>query len=164
MTDKQIIIDGIDVSGCVCFAHYHTVANDAGMILFEIENSCTPKQKPCEDIKSCIFKKLTKQLKRKEKECAELEQQYKDLQEDLLNCTACRTTATLKKQLDQLKAENEILKEKLVISFKSDKKTLKIIKALDEIEKYCNRCKQYIEGIANAYVISDIINKAKEGE
>ena len=38
-------------------------------------------------------------------------------------------------ELDQLKAENEILKEKLIISSNSDKKTLKIIKTLAEIKE-----------------------------
>lgn len=39
------------------------------------------------------------------------------------------------KELEQLKSENEILKEKLVISSNSDKKTLKIIQTLAEIKE-----------------------------
>ena len=50
----------------------------------------------------------------------------------------CKNCYELQEQLDQLKAENEILKEKLVISSNSDKKTLKIIQTLTEIKDICN--------------------------
>ena len=52
------------------------------------------------------------------------------------------------KQLNQLKTENETLKEKIIISSNSDKRTLKIIQALSEINEnvknvkknICNNC------------------------
>lgn len=52
------------------------------------------------------------------------------------------------KQLNHLKTENETLKEKIIISSNSDKRTLKIIQALSEINEnvknvkknICNNC------------------------
>lgn len=130
------------------------------------------KKEQCEKT-HCYYRcysKLYKQLKRKEQECEELERQYEILQKDMLNCTACRTTEKLNQQLDQLKAENEILKEKLVISSNADKQTIKMIQVLDEIEEYL---KTQLDGFGNAVYsvdksaitkIADIINKAKDGE
>lgn len=203
MTDKQII-DGVDVSGCKYYIE--------GEYPFDcdIEYSCKEMY--------CYYK----QLKRKEQECEELERQYKELQEDLLNCTACKATEKLKNELEQyknlakkhladffevnnklekimlylkidnisdlnngislnsevvdrllsnikeLETKNETLKEKLVISSNSDKSTLRMIKALDEIEEYL---KNQLDGFGNAVYsvdksaikkISDIIKKAKE--
>lgn len=86
------------------------------------------------------------------------------------------TIVDLQAQLDQLKAENEILKEKLVISSNSDKRTLKIIKALNEIEEYttkqfCDNCEEIgsTELMSHCefceyYEIFDIINKARGGK
>lgn len=69
MTDKQIIIDGVDISKC---KHYDEVFNycdqsylgEGGLL----KNTKNPKR--CECSPNCYYK----QLKRKEKECEELKQ------------------------------------------------------------------------------------------
>lgn len=99
MTNKQIIIDGVDVSGCKNSRYYDNICHC---------DLCYT-EKTCKDFKNCYYK----QLKRKEREYEELERQFEIMKKDMLECTACRATSTLKKQLDQLKAENDELKEEV---------------------------------------------------
>ena len=76
MTDKQIIIDGIDISKC---KHYDEVFNycdqsylgEGGLL----KNTKNPKR--CECSPNCYYK----QLKRKEQECEELKEEIDDLKE-----------------------------------------------------------------------------------
>ena len=78
MTDKQIIIDGVDVSGCKCF--YINASHP------ELQECINPYCKDlCKNNPNCYYK----QLKRKEQECEELKNER---------------TIDLVKQLDQLKA------------------------------------------------------------
>ena len=152
MTDKQIIIDGVDVSGCEDYKCDGTCANSA-YHLFNFETKYANCQNP-----NCYYK----QLKRKEQECEKLKTQY--------NCYACGTCNgkedyrnlekhhiglrksfdELHKQLDQLKAENKELKEELeelkeeneyneanAIEFKQ---TLTEIKEIAERGLNCSQC------------------------
>ena len=80
MTDKQIIIDGVDVSKC----EYHSL-NKNNCSLCSLSNNLICSYKPF-----CYYK----QLKAKEQECERLKNER---------------TIDLVKQLDQLKAENEEL-------------------------------------------------------
>ena len=105
MTDKQIMIDGVDVSKCTCF--------DDGECLNPCETVTV-----CEASINCRYK----QLKRKEQECETLasqldfEVQKKECLEQ--ECERWKSNFNgkvsaieeLLKQLDQLKAENEELK------------------------------------------------------
>lgn len=83
---------------------------------------------------------------------------------------ACEIQARLYHQNEQLKIskENEILKEKLVISSNADKQTIKIIKALDEIRDIAVDGRCFYDEIEQQDErewfdqILDIINKAKE--
>lgn len=95
MTDKQIIIDGVDVSGCE---------------YFEDEECLNPSETVvnCEASPNCYYK----QLKAKEQECEELkiyiesnEQQVKEVE------TLVMDNDRLINELDLLKAENEELKK-----------------------------------------------------
>ena len=81
------MIDGIDVKECTCFSNWHTIMTGAGIVYKEIENCCTPKQKPCKDIKNCCFKKLAKQLTRKTQECEQAERKLERIREVLTNIT-----------------------------------------------------------------------------
>lgn len=99
MNNEQIIIDGIDVSGCEHF-------DDSG-------NYNCRGCRWCKDNPNCHYKKW----KRKEQECEELK--------DKLNCCFCKPimglddienfkkcveiTECFRRQLDKLKAENETL-------------------------------------------------------
>ena len=70
MTDKQIIIDGVDVSGCECYSEHRE-----GYCGWHI---------PCEgDICPYKLKWALQQLKRKEQECEEKDKYVKFLLEKL---------------------------------------------------------------------------------
>jgi tRNA nucleotidyltransferase/poly(A) polymerase len=96
MTDKQIIIDGVDVSGCehydeVCLGNHH--------------------YKWCKDNDNCYYK----QLKSKEQECEFSNLRIIQLQETLSQYETDLSTKdciveTCKAQYKELKAENEELK------------------------------------------------------
>ena len=92
MTDKQIIIDGIDVAKCRCFTSEWDF-NNCGHICKRTE---------------CKYKRLwyKKQLARKEQECEKLKEEIK------INGFGC-FNIEMSEQLDQLKAENEELKAQL---------------------------------------------------
>ncbi len=90
MTDKQIIIDGVDVSGCLFFTQY-------GFCIAQLEilggsGKCSVNNQNCD----------YKQLKRKEQECKELKQR-------LQQCW--KVEYSFVEQLDQLKAEKGVLKK-----------------------------------------------------
>ncbi len=71
--NKQIIIDGVDVSGC-------EFSLDCISIICELKNGRTDKCN-CSDYPHCYFK----QLARKTQECEELKEECEDLKEDRYN-------------------------------------------------------------------------------
>lgn len=76
MTDKEIIIDGIDVSKCEFYCEeYCNLSND--------RNERLPFAEKCTGYCDCCFK----QLKRKEQECEELKEKQKELLHD---CNSCK--------------------------------------------------------------------------
>ena len=74
MTDKQIIIDGVDVSGCCQYMHRYMEDYDIDTLDY-----CRHHFKPCKDVnvKYCYYK----QLKRKEQECEELKKTLTEIKE-----------------------------------------------------------------------------------
>ena len=126
MTDKQIIIDGVDVSGC------RYLFDDTSYK--RSKTSCSITLKDCKYLgNNCYYK----QLKAKEQECEKLKLDLIEAKAhgDYLNNLALSETLNLaSEQLDQLKAENEILekdkanleviKETLKVQFKQLKQTL----------------------------------------
>lgn len=105
--DKQIIIDGIDVSCCEDYGY----RGKAG-------HWCHNYDEPCTDYPNCIYKRL----KRKEQECEELKGKLKYIRDENVHLKESATDEqmdflalnnyirTLEFQIDQLKAENEELK------------------------------------------------------
>lgn len=92
MTDKQIIIDGVDVSGCLFFTQYAFCT--AQLEILGGSGKCSVNNQNC----------YYKQLKRKEQECERLKRDYFKQNEWLQE---------QKKELDQLKAENKKLKKRV---------------------------------------------------
>ena len=96
MAGKEIIIDDVDISGCeycLKMTKYRcTIQRDVYKCL-------------CEENPNCHYK----QLKRKEQECEKLKSDLTDLSK-IIDCKN-GTILTFKEQLDQLKAENEKLKQ-----------------------------------------------------
>ena len=77
MTDKQIIIDGVDVSGCEfltktrhCKAHISIMGTDTNK---------------CKCFSNCYYK----QLKRKEQECEKLKEELEAVYDDCKGCPTC---------------------------------------------------------------------------
>lgn len=102
MTNKQIIINEVDVSWCEWIRE---IELDSEYIC--TCNSLNKTSSYCKDNPNCYYK----QLKEKEKECEELEKLYKELQDDMLSCNKCRATIKLQQQLDQLKQTIAEIKE-----------------------------------------------------
>ena len=72
MDDKQIIIDGVDVSGC------GFIAKEDEYSLYDrvYKGQCRcSNEEMCKDHPNCFYKKALKQLKCKEKECEEFKKQ-----------------------------------------------------------------------------------------
>lgn len=126
----------------------------------------------CDEIDDCFIKELLGKLKRKEQECNNLQSELD---------FAVQQKECLEQKFDQLKAENEKLKEKFKKFFNIDNQECWNIaflnnenerykQALDGIEEYL---KTQLDGFGNAVYsveksaitkILDIINKAKDGE
>ena len=177
MTDKEIIIDGVDVSGCF---HYKNQSCIADYLLTDQDFS----NAKCAYSPNCHFK----QLQRKTQEC---EQKEKELlsNEKIIN--------KLMKEVDELKQECEKLKNQVDEDYNyytTELKTLRDIisnkekrnaalflmsnryrKALKKIEglikNFCKDCSDYEncnwdkEGCYYSLIpnLKDIINKAKGG-
>lgn len=88
MTDKQIIIDGIDVAGCVYYKQ-ECIANCGMFALGDFK---------CEG-QICLYK----QLKRKEQECEELKKRLESFQKDYSKLYQVVENKGYIKELDQLK-------------------------------------------------------------
>lgn len=117
MTDKQIIIDGIEIYKC----------RNAKRSIFGIDVECQLGG-DCSQRPDCDYK----QLKRKEQECEELKIEVEKwesaftLDTKMLDNADCRKNE-LEQQIDQLKAENDELKEQLE-------------RADEDIKAKCTRC------------------------
>lgn len=107
MTDEQIIIDGVDVSGCnlyrdeVSFIGGEIITDICSIWIWQrdykgLEPSCVMKCH-CFDNPNCYYK----QLKRKEQECEELKKECENWE------SLCKHAD---KQIDELEAELEALK------------------------------------------------------
>lgn len=155
----KVIIDGVDVSGCVCFATAQGVATVNGILVKDIDNACTVKQKPCEDIKNCMFKKQYKQLKRLQHYQAEFEH---ELMNDYTydgyispnGFTPIDVIKHIKSELKRLQAENERLKEE---NEKTEETAISLLNIQNELAKSCVIYKQTLQEIRE---IADIIANA----
>lgn len=79
MTDKQIIIDGVDISGCEKQGETIAGITCGNGERIRLANEIITKHKLCKDNPNCVYK----QLARKEQECEELEHKLKQAEEKL---------------------------------------------------------------------------------
>ena len=102
MTDKQIIIDGIDVSGCCQYMPRYMEDYDIDTLDY-----CRQNFKPCEDVdvKYCYYK----QLKHKEQECERLKEDIERWKSNFNGKVSA--IEELLQQLDQLKKTLTEIKE-----------------------------------------------------
>ena len=150
MTDKQIIIDGVDVSGCAGYYFSPTKFHSCQDIQ-QVNNLGYEQDTLCEQNPNCYYK----QLKRKEQECERLKEEVSLLKESNSKLQQIEDVNSLEKcylqQLDQLKAENEKLK-KQVCGLRPELKSI--------IDKTC--CKYNIEAKYYHEKIVEIINNLDE--
>ena len=96
MTDKQIIIDGVDVNGCEKQGETIAGITCGNGERIRLANEIITKHKLCKDNPNCVYK----QLKAKEQECEELKEKVKKYGE--INEQETKDSA-------ELKVENEAL-------------------------------------------------------
>lgn len=147
--DKQIIIDGVDVSKCQDF-YISTVIN--GEYCYCVSDNA--KHLACKNNPNCYFK----QLKRKEQECENLKVEEKYLKQ------CCQKAG---KELAKHSFEYDGKEKNLVVqAIELNEKYDKLKQALEEIEKVClEDTYTFADGTQMRYDSLDdilyIINKAK---
>ena len=140
MSNKQVIIDRVDVSGCEKQGETIAGITCGNGERIRLANEIITKHKLCKDNPNCVYKQLKRKeqackewkeeyhakveelneleekLLRKEQECKELEKElakvYKDIKLSPL-CYKCDEEECLQKEIDKLKAENEMLRDEL---------------------------------------------------
>lgn len=117
MTDKQIIIDGIDVSGCDFLAKKDDYCSYSG-VTYAYKGQCMcSDEEMCKEHPKCFYKKVLKQLKRKEQECEELKEELKTKTYHWEQCTEEILKGT-KQFVDRMeKAEKTLAEIKEIIHF-----------------------------------------------
>lgn len=110
MTNKQIIIDGVDVSGCCQYMPRYMEDYDIDTLDY-----CRYHFKPCKDVdvKYCYFK----QLKRKEQECERLKDELSTYGATGI-CETCTEKSVLQndKYIKALREIKEIAEENIRIA------------------------------------------------
>ena len=169
MTDKQIMINDVDVSRCDFLAKEDDYCSYSGEYrAYKGQCGCSDEEM-CKDHPNCYFK----QLKRKEKECEELREyhnkcceefenekkelleKYIQLSRDFYSGKYCNVEKC--KQLDQLKAENEELKTMLKdLSYENQKFCYQIEEQTKQLEPFKD---EYFKGLDNV-VIAELAKKS----
>ena len=136
MTDKQIIIDGVDVSGCSFFDIHYLKDEDV-----EIKNFCRIVHCDCDSYPNCYYK----QLKRKEQECKKWKNAY-EVKEDAL-AESEEYCEELEEQYNKLKAKNDELKgirdRNFLHALEERKRADKLSKTLIEIKEIAEKEVKY---------------------
>ena len=139
MTDKQIIIDGVDISGCECY----TPNIKMDCLMYPLQSDA------CKNSPNCYYK----QLKAKEQECEELKETIDDFISDnsfLYSYDGKQPSDLYELQECMQSSMNEFVKYK---------------QTLDEIEEFCIVYSDNHDAYENVYKhILEIINEAKDGE
>ena len=133
MTDKQIIIDGVDVSECKYFQS-SCVPDYSGGYLYK--NVCRNHGFYDCDKKPCAFKciEYQKQLKRKEQECEKLHERIASIIYNLTGGRLSYSTYTLEACEQAYRDQLDIDVEKATRELQVDVSKYK--QALDEIRQY----------------------------
>ena len=136
MSKKQIIIDGVDVSGCCQYMPRYMEDYDIDTLDY-----CRYHFKPCKDVdvKYCYYK----QLARKEQECEELKEDIERWKSNFNGKVSA--IEELLQQLDQLKAKN-----------------IKIYKTLTEIKEIADKDFRHTAWEEYAKQLKQILQKISE--
>lgn len=167
MTDKeQIIINGVDVSGCDFLAKEDIYNSYSGVTTaYKGQCGCSDDEM-CKDHRNCGYKKLARQLQRK---TAELDE-YKKSKQSSYEALQARanelemSNRKLKQECEELKAYAQAQENQRETYYKE---FLRKDKALDEIEEISddyNRVEKTSQYYRDGFEeILDIISKVKEG-
>ena len=176
MTDKQIIIDGVDVSGCECIIEDYQRANNFEGRYEHIKNVCELGERGaeyynlfCKDNPNCYYK----QLKRKEQElkniCKAFDIEYATDEETGNLIGRCNKLYKKEQECEELTADTVYLRdrvgklERAILRRNAQLDQLK--QTLDEIEEFCIVYSSNHDAYENVYKhILEIINEAKDGE
>ena len=105
MTDKQIIIDGVDVSGCKKYEHEIVRCNATLKNMCFCGGRCTDKKNA-----DCYFK----QLKRKEQECEKYKQTLTEIKEIAeKQCNICEAITPIDEYKDCKKCWQGVIIQKI---------------------------------------------------
>lgn len=139
MTDKQIIIDGVDVSGCEYY--------DKNKPLL----TCVCEEYPCSECHSCYYK----QLKRKEQECEKLKHKIFRYEELLKHSAMAQNTYTAE-EVNIIASGIKFVGKSLIVE-----ENIKLHKTLTEIKEIATCC---IEGDVAIIRMKQILQKISEVE
>lgn len=187
MTDKEIVVGGIDVSGCKCLRNVKIILELARPEDFELLCGATNGAMKCEQWKDCYYKQLQRKTKECEKKSWEIgnlgykiKNQRREINERLKQieklkrkeqeCEELKSQIeTYSKMIDNSEfkiALTDVRSGEREVWRKLGNKAQKYEQALDEIEKECKRIIEDEYTIYQAtgicYEILDIINKAKD--
>ena len=130
MTDKQIIIDGVNVSGCEKQGETIAGITCGNGERIRLANEIITKHKLCKDNPNCVYK----QLKRKEQECEALQISENEAGEIIAELKAYKdVNEDFKTAWKELKSENEELK-KIINEAKNSNLDLKSFLVGEEIQ------------------------------
>lgn len=125
MTNKQIIINGVDVNGCDFLAKKDDYCSYSG-VTYAYKGQCMcSDEEMCKEHPKCFYKKVLKQLKRKEQECEEL----KDKNQYLIN-TCCHFKNEIKKYKKAVHKYKVVLQDKIKRLHLSHREFLKEINSV----------------------------------
>lgn len=124
MENKEIYIDGVDVSGCDFLSKEDDYCPYSGEYRAYKEQCGCSDEEMCKDHPNCFYKKALNQLKRKEQECEELKEQLERKEENYQKLLSksnkyihnlvdenIQDISNLARQLDQLKKYIAEIKE-----------------------------------------------------
>ncbi len=154
MTDKEIVVGGINVSGCKCLRNVKIILELARPEDFELLCGATNGAMKCEQWKDCYYK----QLQRKIKECEEKSWEIGNLGYKIKNQR--REINERLKQIEKLKRKeqecDELRKENKKLIWKCLERKCKIINLINE-----NSTKEVIYRI-NGKCVKTTANRVKE--
>lgn len=147
--NKQILIDGVDVSGCTKYEHEIIRCNTSLKNMCFYGGRCTDKRNA-----DCYYK----QLKRKEQECNELRTERKNLKWDLENNIQVKNHAM--EEINQLKAENDdyikVIEHLKTIIKDFTQEMVKLRQTIAEIEDICGI--GIVNGLSEEQYLSELRN------
>ena len=157
MTDKQIIIDGVDVSGCefytngwcCCALLYEEHCKDCSYCMYKLKRQLKAKEQECEELKEKV-KKYGEINEQETKDYAELKAENEQLKNFHINLVGVKECEI--RELAELKSDNKHLNDLLNQALKEleeSRGAIEKIKEITELEAENRSLKAYIKILEN---------------